>query len=268
MMPIREITLATGDVRLDLDLEAGGRATRLAIGDLDVLAQPDPESPYHWGSFVMAPWAGRIREGRFSLDGRSHSLPVNFGRHAIHGTVADRRWSYVEHTPDSAVLECRLDERWPWPGYVRQVISLTGSTARFRIEVHADNEPFPASAGWHPWFPRQLVRGGPLSLDVTADAILKRDDDHIATSERIGIPPQPWDDCFDKVVWPVTQTWPEALTLDVAGDTRYGVIFTEPDDAVCVEPQTGPPDALNLEPVLVTPGDPLTAEMTWHWRTA
>ncbi len=112
-MPIREITLAAGDAQLHLDLDAGGRATRLAIGDLDVLAQPDPHSLYHWGSFVMAPWAGRIREGRFSFDGRRYRLPINFGSHAIHGTVADRPWRYVEHTRDTAVIDCRLDDRWP-----------------------------------------------------------------------------------------------------------------------------------------------------------
>ncbi len=265
-MPIREITLAAGDTRLHLDLDAGGRATGLVIGDLDVLAQPDPHSPYHWGSFVMAPWAGRIREGRFSFDGRTYRLPVNFGPHAIHGTVADRPWRYVAHTRDTAVIDCRLDDRWPWNGYVRHVINLAGASAHFRIEVHAEDQPFPAAAGWHPWFSRRLARGGTLELDVMADAILERDDSHIPTGDRAPIPPQPWDDCFDKVLWPVTLTWPDALQLDVSGDTRYGVIFTEPEDAVCVEPQTGPPDALNLEPVLVTPDDPLTAEMSWTWR--
>ena len=39
----------------------------------------------------------------------------------------------------------------------------------------------------------------------------------------------------------------------------------QPEHTVCVEPQTGPPDALNLEPVVVTPDRPLTAAMTWSW---
>lgn len=265
-MPIREITLTAGEAGLQLDLDAGGRASRLTVGDLELLARPDTDSTYHWGSFVMAPWAGRIREGRFSHDGHNHELAINHGPHAIHGTVADRPWTHIDHTEDTAVMDCRLDDRWPWPGRVRQVISLDERSARFRVEVHADDEPFPASAGWHPWFPRRLSRGGPLTLDVTAEAILKRDEAHMATSERVAIPPQPWDDCFDNVAWPVRLTWPDALELDVAGDTRYGVIFTEPEDAVCVEPQTGPPDALNLEPVLATADKPLTAEMTWTWR--
>jgi len=34
-----------------------------------------------------------------------------------------------------------------------------------------------------------------------------------------------------------------------------------------VEPQTGPPDALNIRPVVVEPGRPLTATMEWRWRS-
>ena len=37
-------------------------------------------------------------------------------------------------------------------------------------------------------------------------------------------------------------------------------------EAVCVEPQTGPPNGLNTAPRLVTPLDPLEASTTWSWR--
>jgi galactose mutarotase-like enzyme len=40
-----------------------------------------------------------------------------------------------------------------------------------------------------------------------------------------------------------------------------------PTDALCVEPQTAPPDALNHAPAIVEPGRPLSAEMTWTWRS-
>jgi galactose mutarotase-like enzyme len=40
---------------------------------------------------------------------------------------------------------------------------------------------------------------------------------------------------------------------------RQLVVFDERDDAVCVEPQTHPPDALNLGPAVVVPGSPLVA---------
>jgi aldose 1-epimerase len=43
------------------------------------------------------------------------------------------------------------------------------------------------------------------------------------------------------------------------------VVFDERDDAVCVEPQTHPPDALNLGAALVEPGYPLVATTTFRF---
>jgi aldose 1-epimerase len=47
------------------------------------------------------------------------------------------------------------------------------------------------------------------------------------------------------------------------------VIFDEPSDATCVEPQSGPPDAFNLNehvtPHVVDPVTPLTRRMSIVW---
>jgi aldose 1-epimerase len=56
--------------------------------------------------------------------------------------------------------------------------------------------------------------------------------------------------------------WPDGVVLTVTSSCDHWVIFTEPDHALCVEPQTGPPDAFNLAPHIVEPGTPLVAEMT------
>lgn len=265
----REITLRSADATMHIDLDAGGRITHFSVGGVELLAHEDLASPFHWGCFVMAPWAGRIRNGRFTFAGQQFQLPVNWDPHAIHGTVVDRPWWVSDFTSESLVIDCPLDDRWPWRGYVRQVISLNDRVAEFRLEVHADDEEFPASAGWHPWFRRRLDPGAdPAELDFDAAAMLVRDSAGIPTGQRGPIPDQPWDDCFDGVRWPVTLTWPGVLSLAISGDTKYGVVYTEPLDALCIEPQTGPPDALNLEPFVVRPGQPLTAAMTWTWRSA
>jgi hypothetical protein len=44
------------------------------------------------------------------------------------------------------------------------------------------------------------------------------------------------------------------------------VVFTEPEHAMCVEPQSGPPDALTIEPRIVTPEEPLVVHTTWRWE--
>jgi len=259
------IDLRRGAAALRVDTEAGGRVGRLAVDGLDLLVEGRGPG-IDWGCFVMTPWAGRIRRGRFAFAGAQHDLPTDVSPpHAIHGTVLDRPCSVVRATEESAVLECSLGGRWPWPGGVRQTVSLGEDHAEFRIEVHADDQPFPAAAGWHPWFRRRLARGGPAEIGLDASAVLVRDGDGIPSGERAPVPAGPWDDCFDGVRWPVTVTWPGALRLEVRADTRYVVVYDQPEHTVCVEPQTGPPDAINLEPVVVTPDRPMTAAMTWSW---
>jgi aldose 1-epimerase len=143
---------------------------------------------------------------------------------------------------------------------------LADNGAEFEIQVLSDSDPFAASAGWHPWFRRRLARGADVELDVTTSTMLERDADGIPTGVRVSVPPGPWDDCFVGAEWPVLLRWPGALRLEVAADTRYVVLFDQLAEAVCVEPQTGPPDALTLEPMVVTPDRPLTATMSWTWR--
>lgn len=64
----------------------------------------------------------------------------------------------------------------------------------------------------------------------------------------------------------ITLTWPEELELKVTSRAEWVVIYDEPEDAVCVEPQSGPPNGLNTHPRLVTPIDPLEVGSVWRWR--
>jgi galactose mutarotase-like enzyme len=42
-------------------------------------------------------------------------------------------------------------------------------------------------------------------------------------------------------------------------------VYTDPEHAVCVEPQSGPPDEFNLAPNVVHPGTPLVITATFRW---
>jgi aldose 1-epimerase len=129
--------------------------------------------------------------------------------------------------------------------------------------------PMPASMGWHPWFVRRLPGlPGELELELDAGAMYLRDAAGITTAKRVSPPPAgPWDDCFTDLRRPPVLRWPGFLELTIESDCPAWVVYTEPEDALCVEPQTAPPDALNTGPTIVEPGRPLLAEMTWRWRS-
>jgi aldose 1-epimerase len=70
------------------------------------------------------------------------------------------------------------------------------------------------------------------------------------------------------VSYPPKLVWPDGdVTLEVSSSCDHWVVYTEPPHAVCVEPQSGPPDAFNLGRgfVVVEPGAPLVHTMTWRW---
>lgn len=257
-----DLVRTAGDATLELSADDGGRVRSLRVGDLELL-RTEGASVTDWGSFPMAPWAGRTRHGRFTFGGQSYALgPLEADGHAIHGTVHRRPW---QAAPDGS-LTTDLGEDWPFAGEARQWFELDPDRLRFRLEVHAADVAMPAACGWHPWFRRRLARGGDAVLDLRAGHMLRRDREGIASSDQVPPGRGPWDDCFGEVHWPVVVHWPGAVRLEIVSDCSNVVVYDEPVDALCVEPQTGPPDGLNGTPALVTPDRPLIARMEWRWH--
>ncbi|MFB7590469.1 aldose 1-epimerase [Streptomyces sp. NPDC056169] len=255
--------LTAGDAELTISPEHGCRIEGLRIGGTEVLRQGD-----RFGCFPMVPWCGRTENGRFLDGATTHQLPVNAPPHAIHGTVRDLAWKTARVDETSAVFTCELGDPWPYKGKVTQIFELAEDSLSLTFGVETYDDSFPAQAGWHPWFLRNLGRGGQdVRLDFAPAWQEERGENHLPTGRRIDPLPGPWDDCFgmpDGV--DVTLTWPEELELKVTSRAEWVVIYDEPAEAVCVEPQSGPPNGLNTHPRLVTPIDPLEIGSVWRWR--
>ena len=260
------ITLYSPTATVTIDPERGGRVSSLVVEGMELLVTA-ADGATDWGCYVMAPYAGRVRNGRFTFRGTEHQLPRNHPPHAIHGTVFDRPWKVEDATKDRALLSCDLGPDWPFEGRVAHELALDDDGLALRLEVAADDEPFPASCGWHPWFRRRLTRGALVEIDVDATSMWVRGADGVPTGDLVSPPPPgPHDDCMTDLRRATIVRWPGAVELSVESTCDDQVIFDELTHAVCVEPQTGPPDALRLTPVLVEPGWPLAAETTFGWR--
>ena len=255
--------LSAPGVEAVVDLAAGGRLASFAIGGTELL-RTTADGPMWWGCYPMAPYAGRVRDARFTFAGRQRRLPARIPPNALHGTVLDRRWRRL----DQHSIETELGPDWPFGGSAVSRFELAADHLTWRLELHAD-VPMPASIGWHPWFLRHPVGlDGELELELDAGAMYLRDAAGIATGTLVSPPPPgPWDDCFTDLRRPPVLRWPGFVEMTIESDCPDWVVYTEPEDALCVEPQTAPPDALNTGPTIVEPGRPLAAEMTWRWRS-
>ena len=159
------IELRNGASVAAIDAERGGRLASLVVDGRELIVGPpdDADRTILWGSFLMAPWCGRIEGGVLEWDGRTHQLPVTHEGNAIHGVLWDRAWTVEAAGDDMAVISARFEPGgWPFAGLARQLFELRDGELVTSAELLAE-EPMPAALGWHPWFHR--TDGGPPADD-------------------------------------------------------------------------------------------------------
>jgi len=263
------VVLTRDEATLTVDPSAGGRIASLVLRGREVLVT-DGASPLWWGCYPMVPFAGRIRDGRFLFRGRAYHVPLTMPPNAIHGTVFDRAWQVTFRGEDRVELESELGPDWPFRGRVTQAIVLVPGGLEATLTVEA-TDAMPVVLGWHPWFRRE-VDGIAAELDFEAHAMYARDSSGLPTGATIPPTPRPWDDAFTDIVIPPRLTWPGVLRLDLRSTAPFWVVFDERDAAICVEPQTAPPDAFNLaavvgvDPPVAAPRRPASIAMAWRWE--
>jgi len=254
------ITLSFGDVSAVIDAEHGARLSSVRIDETELLVQRTNDDSFSWGCYPMAPWAGRTRYGIFEYQGSSVQLPINFPPHAIHGLVHDAAWQVVNTSPTSATLRVELDQRWPFAGWVEHRITVDPTSVNLQLAVHATDRSdasnsMPAQVGWHPWFVR------PVQLEAEFKTIYVRDSDGIAGVQRAqqhDLMHGPLDDCFRDAVAAPLLKFDNGLVVRLESDCSHWVVYNEPSHAICVEPQSGPPNGLNSEPLVLSPDHSLT----------
>ena len=158
------------------------RAYSVEGRDVVVPFDVDEISPVFNGA-VLLPWPNRLRDGVYEYDGTTHQLPVTEpGRNtALHGLAAWERWSVVEHTGSTVVLEHELVPR---PGYPFQLVAqiryaLSDAGLEVTLDVtNVGQGTAPYGCGFHPW----LSTGG-ANLDectIRLDAATR-----VTTDERL-----------------------------------------------------------------------------------
>ena len=96
--------------------------------------------PFHFGSYIMAPWSNRIAQGVFQFEGKRYELRKNFpGDTAIHGDVRSRLWQI--RSANQEEFQASLDSRWfpdfnfPFPLVFDHALQLRKSILRMNLSV-------------------------------------------------------------------------------------------------------------------------------------
>lgn len=265
------IMLKKGNIRLQVYPHDGARMTSLQAFGYEVLRQWEPQrKAFQYGCFPMVPWAGRLGNATLNVDEQRYTLPANKPPHALHGMACYSCWEVVETTADTLQLAMPLGSPWPWQGEVLQTFTLEEDALVLRLDIRTESEPFPASAGWHPWFTKRLT---PQCEDEELEVLFRANwqeepgDDELPTGNRITPREGPWDDCFGFTSGlNVKLKWPGRLSMLMTSAAQSLVVFDKQPDATCVNPLTQAPNAINRSPEFVRVDSPLVIESRWQFK--
>lgn len=257
------LELTHGDTRLTLAPDAGGGIAAFRWRGNEVM-RPASEAalarrdPLDLASFPLVPWSNRIAHGRFSFDGRTVALLLNFGDHphAIHGHGWQAPWTVEAQDAASATLSFDHEAgAWPWRYRAEQQFTLAddGFDIRLSVENRSDRR-MPAGLGHHPYYPRTPGMRLLAHLDGWWET-----DAHIMPTAHVAEAGEDWSDTLhaatttDNVFsgWDGTARieWPElglALTVTASDPAKWLVVYSPPDEPIaCIEGVTHPTDALN-----------------------
>jgi aldose 1-epimerase len=242
--------------------------------------------PTRSGIPVLFPFPNRIRDGRFTWDGKEYQLPLNDGtlKNAIHGFACRKPWRVVGQGADASSawvvgeFQTLLDAPeclplWPADHLIRITYRLGTGSLRVEAEVvNPDERTLPFGLGYHPYYRMPFAPGAtaadclieapaqkiwPLVESLPADQPQPLDPAHnLNTPRRFG------DLELDDVLTALSSK-PGADGLRDCGTMRSGaamlrllaspafrelVVFTPPHrEAFCIEPYTCTTDAINLQ---------------------
>lgn len=117
--------------------------------------------PVRFGLPVLFP-PNRIRDGRFTFEGRRCQLPVNetATNNHLHGLVAKKPWQLIAHTSSAAELSYEFAPSAPeYPGFpfafmLKREVALTDSGLLDRMTViNRGKWDMPLGLGYHSTFP-------------------------------------------------------------------------------------------------------------------
>lgn len=177
------ISSTVGGVRLRATVtEVAAGLRELVLGDVD-LVEPFREGarPAKGQGIVMAPWGGRVRDGRWTLDGAAQQLALTEPAlgNASHGLLRYAPYRVLDHGDAHVLLQATIH---PQPGFpflldtfVRYELDDMGLTVTHEA-VNAGATRAPWACGAHPYLAVGATPTDALTLTVPAASALLTDE--------------------------------------------------------------------------------------------
>jgi aldose 1-epimerase len=258
--------------------ELAASLRRVRVGETEIVQDYGADAlPSGASGIVLMPWPNRVRDGRWTLDGKVQQLDVTEPAkgNASHGLLRNTGYRVTDRSDSAVTLSATVFPQHGWPFHldtsVRYALTATGIEITHGVHNVGDRTA-PFGVGCHPYLRVGDVPMRDLVVTVSGSRMLETDERSLPIRE-VGVAGSPLDlragaalrdldldtayTDLETVDGRVRHrlTAPDGTAVALAADPVFawaqvfttGVYDTDDGriDAVAIEPMTCPVDALN-----------------------
>jgi galactose mutarotase-like enzyme len=253
-LPVAPITLANADQTASLEVvpERGGLITQWSVQGRNILYLDqqrfaNPTLSVRGGMPILFPICGNLPQNTYTDNGQDFQLKQ-------HGFARDLPWNVVSQTRSELVLRLKSTpetlQQYPYAFQFTLTYALQGTTLRIQSQIYnASDRPLPFSLGFHPYF--EVEDKTAIAFELPVAQVLDQKTGQVSPytgALDLTVPE------LDVALSPVMGQ--QALLRDrhrqTAIEMTYDNCFSTlvvwtvaGKDYVCLEPWTGPRNALN-----------------------
>lgn len=260
--------LTDGDSQVAIVPERGGIITSWQISGseifyLDVERFNDPSLSVRGGIPLLFPICGNLPEDTYTLKGKTYTLKQ-------HGFGRTLPWTVTQQsTEDGASLTLTLksnDETravYPFDFQLDYIYTLKGNTLEQRFRhTNLSDQPMPFSTGTHPYF--AVTDKTNLVFDIpSSEYKIKSGSEVFAFNGQFDFDQKEIDFAFINLTGQTATVKDGDSTLTISYDKHYSTLVfwtVKGKDFYCLEPWSGPRNALNTGNAIITAAPQETVE--------
>lgn len=247
-----------------IHLNQGASLQELTLNNIQIIKEFEANScEKTYASSILFPFTGRVKNGKYTYNNKNYQLEINNTetKSALHGLVYNKQFKLLNYNASdesqTIVLKYTEDKRTEGFPY-KYSIALTYTFFKnyFELDINIknnDDDPFPFSLGWHPYFYSKSIYDSKLLIESNKKAIFDKNMSLVKFSQNnyqseFQIKNTKLDDCFEIVksdVGFITRDY----KINIASTLKenYVQVYTPPSEEnhIAIEPLTAPPNSLN-----------------------
>lgn len=262
-MSFLELKNLSNNTKAVISLHEGGRLQELQFDGVSVIKeQLDQKYEDTFASSILFPFVSRIKKGFYSFKNEEHQFECNEkgNKNAIHGLVYNKKFKLIkqESNTDSCSITLLYQEKeklksfpFLYNIYIKYILKENEITVFVNVS-NTDEQSFPFTLGWHPYFTSTDLQDSFLHFksshkiqfdkNLITDKIIEFD-----KKMPFQIKNNHLDDCYILKNNSIKFSTPlYRISLDTNKNENYLQLYTPPyGGVIAIEPMTGISDSFN-----------------------